>query len=175
LYHSSQLRNPQIKINILGSGSILLAAEKAQVWLESKMGIAVDLWNVTSYTELRREALEIDRWNRLHPASHPKTPFIATLLNNGARISVAASDFMKSLPDALAKWVPVPLISLGTDGFGRSESREALREFFEVNENHIAWAALTGLHEQKLVSKDTLLKAQNELTIIENKLDPMIS
>jgi pyruvate dehydrogenase E1 component len=173
LYRPARIADPKFKINILGSGSIILAAEKAQSWIESTLNIGVDLWNVTSYTELRRDALEVERFNRLNPEGEHKTAFVAQELDNGAKLSVAASDFMKALPDGVSQWIPSKLVSLGTDGFGRSESRELLRDFFEVNENHIAWAVVSGLFTLQLLPKETLLMAQRELGIVGNKPNPV--
>ena len=106
------------------------------------MGVASDVWSVTSYTELRREALDADRWNMLHPDQPPRTSYVAARLAESPEVIVAASDYMKALPDLIAKWVPGDLVALGTDGFGRSDTREALRDFFEVDARFVTLATL---------------------------------
>jgi pyruvate dehydrogenase E1 component len=100
---------------------------------------------VTSYTELRREALSVERWNRLHPVEAPKTPYILEALKDAPGPIVAATDFMKTLPDQLAPWLPGRLVTLGTDGFGRSDTRAYLRRFFENDGESIAAAAISRL------------------------------
>jgi pyruvate dehydrogenase E1 component len=130
---------------LFGSGSILNEALRAQKILAEKYQVAADVWSVTSYNELRRDALEVERWNRLHPASPAKTPHIVDALQGSNGPIVAASDYIKALPDQLAPWLHGRLNTLGTDGFGRSENREHLRKFFEISAESIAQAALSAL------------------------------
>ena len=132
-------------VHLFGSGSILNEALRAQQILWEKYQIASDVWSVTSYTELRREALSVERWNRLHPAEAPKTPYILEALKDAPGPIVAATDFMKTLPDQLAPWLPGRLVTLGTDGFGRSDTRAYLRRFFENDGESIAAAAISRL------------------------------
>jgi pyruvate dehydrogenase E1 component len=143
LYKKSEQGPAQV--TLFGSGPIFNEALKAQTILAEKYGIGADLWSVTSYNELRRDALEVERWNRLHPAETPKTPYILKTLGEIDMPIVAASDYMKIVPDQIAPWLPGRLTSLGTDGFGRSENREYLRRFFEVDAASIAAAALASL------------------------------
>jgi pyruvate dehydrogenase E1 component len=111
----------------------------------------------------------------LHPGESPKVPFVTETLDEAPGPFIAASDYMKVLPESLAKWVPGQLVSLGTDGFGRSESRAALRDFFEVDAKHIVLAALVALLREKKVSPDVVKKAIHELGIDSEKLNPAIS
>ena len=130
---------------MFGSGSILNEALRAQNILAEKYGVHSDVWSVTSYNELRRDALAIERWNRLHPAEPEKRPYILTALEGAEGPIVAATDFMKVVPDQLSPWLGRRLVTLGTDGFGRSDNREHLRRHFEVNAESIVAAALSRL------------------------------
>ena len=130
---------------LFGSGPILNEALRAQDILAEKYCVQTDVWSVTSYNELRREALELERWNRLHPAEPEKAPYIALALQNTKGPIVAASDYMKAVPDQLAPWLGGRLVTLGTDGFGRSDNREHLRRYFEVNAESIVAATLSKL------------------------------
>ena len=132
-----------------------------------------DVWSVTSYNELRREALATERWNRLHPASEPKRAFIAQVLDGAAGPIVAASDYMKAVPDQIAPWLATGrLISLGTDGFGRSENRQHLREFFEISAEAIVQSALSALARSGAISASRAEGAIAELGFHPEKRDP---
>ena len=120
-------------MQLFGSGPILNEALRAQKILAEQYGVAADVWSVTSYNELRRDALAVERWNRLHPAEPSRTPYIVEALHGAEGPIVAASDYMKVVADQLAPWLPGRLVTLGTDGFGRSDNREYLRKHFEVN------------------------------------------
>ena len=144
---------------------------RAQEILAERFGVASDVWSATSYTELRREALEVERWNLLHPEAEARVPFVAQLLGDGVPV-VAASDYVKALPDGVAKWVPGRLVSLGTDGFGRSETREALRDHFEVDRNHIAFAALAALVREETIPARVAVEARATLGIDAERGDP---
>ena len=156
-------------VKLLGSGAILNEVVKAQAILEHQYGIAAEVWSVTSYTELRREALEVERWNLLHPLEKERVPFVSAQLcpSDGAfgGIFVAASDYLKALPDSIAKWLAMPLVSLGTDGFGRSGTREELRDFFEVDARHVVLAALTALSRHGMIASDIAQRAMLDLQI----------
>jgi len=143
--------------------------------LEEKYSVGADVWSVTSYKELRRDALDADRWNLLNPGKPPRIPYITQCLARSPGVCVAVSDFMKALPDSVAKWIPRPLISLGTEGFGRSESRQALRDFFEIDSRYVALAALHGLAREKQVHADLVRRAAKDLDINPEKLNPMTS
>src|SRR5262249_7219668 len=126
-------RSPSAKVHLLGSGSILREALRAQEILADRFGIAADVWSATSYKQLRGDALDVERWNMLHPAAEPRKSYVEKLLEGETGVFVAASDYMRSVPEMIDRWVPGGLFALGTDGFGRSESRELLRRFFEVD------------------------------------------
>jgi pyruvate dehydrogenase E1 component len=162
----------KLRAHLFGSGSILNEVLKAAKILEEKYQVGVDVWSVTSYKELHKDALSAERWNVLHPGEEPKVPFIQKLLKDEKGVFVAASDYVKALPDSIARWFPGPLISLGTDGFGRSETREALRDHFEVDAKHIALAALNALLRAGQVKPDLVKRAVTELEVNPNKPDP---
>ncbi len=162
-----------LRAQLLGSGSILNEALKAQGILAERYGVAADVWSVTSYKELRRDGLETERWNLLNPGQPPRVPFFTTALQDTAGAIVAASDYVKALPDSIACWAPRPLISLGTDGFGRSESRDRLRDFFEVDARYITLAALTSLAREGKLPTATVQQAMRELEIDPNKPNPL--
>src|SRR6202451_2185989 len=132
---------------------------KAQKILQEQYGVAADVWSVTSYKELYRDANDCERWNMLHPGDAAKVPFVTQLLKDAPGPFIAASDYMKVLPESLGKWLPGQLVSLGTDGFGRSESRVALRDFFEVDAKHIVLATLGALAREKKISLDVVRRA----------------
>ncbi len=163
-----------LRAHLFGSGAIMNQVLEAQKVLEEKYHVAADVWSITSYNELRREALNVERANLLDPDAK-KIPYVTQCLKDEQGVFIAASDYMKALPDSIRQWVPGPFTALGTDGFGRSESREALRDFFEVDAKHIVWAALVALHHEKKISADVLAKARKELPIDPKKLNPMVS
>ncbi|HCR18777.1 MAG TPA: pyruvate dehydrogenase (acetyl-transferring), homodimeric type [Candidatus Latescibacteria bacterium] len=163
----------RLKVQLFGSGSILIEALRAQEILAEQFAVSADVWSVTSYKELRREALEVDRWNRLHPAAPPKKAYIASVLEGSEGPIVAASDYMKILPDMIRPWTGNPFVSLGTDGFGRSDTREALRRHFEVDAESIALAALHALSSQGKLAKEEAEKAIGSLGIDPEKADPV--
>ena len=171
-YNGKDLKH---KANLFGSGSILNEALKAQDLLAEKFGVAADVWSVTSYTSLRRDAMDAERWNMLNPGEKPRIPYVSECLRGADGVFVAASDYMKVLPDALRRWIPGTMMTLGTDGFGRSETRKALRDFFEIDARYIAVATLTGLMREKKVKATTVAKAIKELDIDPEKLNPMVS
>jgi pyruvate dehydrogenase E1 component len=145
LYPYKRSETGPAQVTLFGSGSILNEALKAQKLLAEKYGIGADVWSVTSYNELRRDALAVDRWNRLHPAEPERKPYLLQILGNIEMPIIAATDYMKAVPDQIAPWLPERLTALGTDGFGRSDNREHLRRFFEVDGASIAAAALSRL------------------------------
>ena len=138
---------PGRRVTILFSGSASQAALEARELLADNHDVAAELWSATSYKALREEALAAERYNRLHPSEPPRTPFVTEALANAERPIVAVTDYMKAVPDQVARWVHAPFISLGTDGFGRSDTREALRRYFETDAAHVVVAALDGLRQ----------------------------
>ncbi|MGA9076342.1 MAG: pyruvate dehydrogenase (acetyl-transferring), homodimeric type, partial [Candidatus Sulfotelmatobacter sp.] len=156
-------------------GTIMYEVLEAQTILKEKYGVAADVWSVTSYKELYRDANDCERWNMLHPGDSAKVPFVTQTLKDAPGPFIAASDYMKVLPESLAKWVPGQLVSLGTDGFGRSESRAALRDFFEVDAKHIVLATLGALAREKKIGLDVMKKVIHDLGINSEKLNPATS
>src|SRR5207249_1924714 len=121
------------------------------------------------------EGHEVDRWNRLHPAEPPRVPYVTQCLQQAPSVFVAASDYLKTLPDSIARWCPRPLTSLGTDGFGRSEARASLRDFFEVDARHIAVATLYALSRAGEISADRVQQAIRDLDVNPEKADPALA
>ncbi len=163
-FRSAGLAKPKAHARLLGSGSILREAIAAQELLES-YGVAADVYSVTSYKELYRDAIAIERRTLLHPDQPGESPYVASCLASGKGPVVAASDYVRALPDSIARWVPGPFVSLGTDGFGRSEDRASLRDFFEVDRRHIAYAAISALVRQGDLPKGVAERARKDLAI----------
>jgi pyruvate dehydrogenase E1 component len=174
-FKTSDASDKKLRVQLLGSGTIMYEVLKAQNILKDKYGVAADVWSVTSYKELYRDANDCERWNMLHPGESPKMPYVTQTLKDAPGPFIAASDYMKVLPESLAKWVPGQFVSLGTDGFGRSESRAALRDFFEVDAKHIVLATLGALVREKKISIDVVKQAIRDLGIDQEKVNPAIS
>src|SRR5262249_21380491 len=138
-------------------------------------GVAADVWSVTSYKQLYRDANDCQRWNMLHAGQAPRVPFVTRQLLGTQGVLVAASDYMKVLPESIAQWMPRPLLALGTDGFGRSEGRASLRDFFEVDAKHIVLATLHALAREKKIEGKVVEQAAGELGINPEKANPAIS
>ncbi len=174
-FKASGKTDAKLRAQLLGSGTIMFEVLKAQQILEEKYGVAADVWSVTSYKQLYRDANDCERWNMLHPSDPAKVPYVTQTLQGASGPFIAASDYMKVLPESLGKWVPGQLVSLGTDGFGRSEGRASLRDFFEVDAKHIVLATLVALAREKQIGSDVLRKAVQELGINPEKANPAIS
>ena len=172
---ASERQDLRLRAHLFGSGAILNEALGAQRILEEQYGVAADVWSVTSYKELRRDALDVERWNLLHPKEGARVPYVTQCLAREPGVFVAASDYMKVLPDSVSRWFPRPLASLGTDGFGRSDSRSALRDFFEVDSRFITFAALAALARESAIGLDVVDKAMKDLAIDPDRANPMIS
>jgi pyruvate dehydrogenase E1 component len=156
---------------LIGSGTILNEVVKAQALLET-YGVAADVWSATSYNELYRDAHEVERWNLRHPTEPARVPHVTACLGQTPGVVVAASDYLKSQPDMIARWVGRPMVTLGTDGFGRSEDRAALRDFFEVDAKHIAATTLSALLREKQIDATVVAKALADLGIDPSKPNP---
>jgi pyruvate dehydrogenase E1 component len=163
------------RAQLLGSGAILNEVVKAQQILAEQYSVAADVWSVTSYQELYRDGHAAERWNRLHPGEKARIPYVTQCLGQTEGVIVAASDYVKALPDAIDRWMPRRLTSLGTDGFGRSEGRSALREFFEVDARFIVLAALGALADEGSFERKKLNQAIKDLGINPDKPNPHIS
>jgi pyruvate dehydrogenase E1 component len=158
---------------LVGSGSILAQVIAAQGILAERFGIAAEVFSAPSFPLLRRDALAAERWNRLHPQDEPRVPYVSTILPADGGPIVAATDWLKALPDMVARWLPPHYVSLGTDGFGRSDTREALRSLFEIDPPSIAAATLAELARCGAMSESKAAKAIKELGIDPDKLDPV--
>jgi pyruvate dehydrogenase E1 component len=159
-------------VQLFGSGPILNEALRAQQILAEKYGVPADVWSVTSYNELRREALGVERWNRLHPGEPTRTPHIVQAIAGANGPIIAATDYMKVVPDQLAPWLHGRLETLGTDGFGRSDNREYLRRHFEINAESIAAAALSRLARDGQFDTGKATAAFADLGVDTERADP---
>jgi pyruvate dehydrogenase E1 component len=172
-FRRSSLPSP-LRAQLFGSGPILREALRAQGILEERYGVSADVWSATSYKQLRSDALNVRRWNLLHPGEEPRRSYIERTLENEEGVFIAASDYMRLVPDQIAPWVPGGLTTLGTDGFGRSDTRPALRRYFEVDAEFIVIAALYALAEQGQVKMADVEKAIRELGVDPEKVHPVI-
>ena len=163
----------KIRAQLMGSGTILREVLGAAELLEKDFNIPVDVWSVTSFNELRREALAVERWNQLHPDHPPKKCYIETCLANRPGPYVAATDYMKIIPDQIQRWVPGTFVSLGTDGYGRSDDRKALRQHFEVDKRYIAVSALKALADDDVLDQKTVAQAIEKYGIDPDRPDPV--
>lgn len=161
-----------VRPQLFGSGPILREVERAQKLLAEKYNISTDLWSVTSYSELCREAAAVDRWNRLHPQEEPKKSYVEEVLGEEDGLFVSSSDNVRLVADQIRQWIPGTYIILGTDGFGRSDTREALRRHFEIDAEHIVYATLEGLSRKGQFRKDELPQAIEDLGIDPDQVDP---
>ncbi len=158
-------------VTLLGSGSIMQQVLEAQRLLDERFDVSADAWSATSYQQLRNEALEAERAQRLHPEAEPRIPYVVQQLGGKGPV-IAATDWIKAIPDQIGRWAPQPFIPLGTDGFGRSDTREALRRHFEVDPAHIAVASLWSLQLSEELAPATVKAAIEELGIDPEALDP---
>jgi pyruvate dehydrogenase E1 component len=161
------------KVHLFGSGTLLREAVRAQEILDNRYGVKAEVWSATSYKELRRDALETERWNMLHPAEQPKRSYIERILENEKGVFIAVSDYMKAVPEMVGRWVPGGLFPLGTDGFGRSDSRVALRRFFEVDAECVTIAALWRLAQRGAIKVSVVEQAIRDLDVNPEKLTPL--
>ena len=145
IYNFKKAGKQRQRVNLMGSGTIFREVIAAADMLQKDFGVAANIWSVPGVNGLRREAIECDRWNMLHPQAKPKTPYITAALAGETDPYIAATDYIRSYPDQLRAWIPGPFTVLGTDGYGRSDTREALRRHFEVDRRHIVVAALAAL------------------------------
>jgi pyruvate dehydrogenase E1 component len=163
----------KVRVTMFGSGTILREVIEAAVMLETEFGIPGDVYSVTSFSELRRDALDVERWNVLHPGEPPRSSYVQSILRDREGPFVAASDYVKAVPDQIRQWVPGRYLVLGTDGFGRSDSRAALRRHFEVDRHHIAVTALKALADEGKVDLATVALAIKKFGIDADKPNPL--
>ena len=165
----------KLRATLLGSGTILREVLAAADLLETRFKVAADVFSITSFSELRREALACERWNLLHPGEAPRVSYVQGLLAGQDSPTVAATDSMRMVPDQIRQWVPGPYVTLGTDGFGRSDARAPLRRHFEVDRNFIALAALKSLADAGSIDRRVVAEAVGTLGIDPSKPDPFSS
>lgn len=158
-FKASKKKTLKLNAQLFGSGTIMNEVLKAQEILEEDFKVAADVWSVTSYKELRKDGMDVERWNMLHPTKKAKVPYVSQMLKDEKGVFVAASDYVKELSDSISKWFPGKLYSLGTNGFGRSESRAGLRDFFEVDAKHIVVATLFALAQEGKIKNTVVEKA----------------
>ncbi len=175
MYLFKAAENGPAQVTLFGSGPILNEAVKAQKILSEQYGVAADVWSVTSYTELRRDALIVDRWNRLHPGEPARKPYLLEVLGDLDMPIIAATDYMKIVADQISPWLPGRLTALGTDGFGRSDNREHLRRFFEVDAASIAAAALSRLAQWQRFDTNRAKQAIQDLKLNPDNIDPSLA
>jgi pyruvate dehydrogenase E1 component len=161
------------RVQLLGSGTILRECLAAAELLKERFGVSSDVWSVTSFSELRRNGLSCERWNLRHPRAKTRRPYVTKCLSDSAGPFVAATDYMLTVSDQIRQWVPGRYVTLGTDGYGRSDSRQALRRHFEVDANHIAYAALKALGDEGRIESKTVDNAAVALGINPDKPDPV--
>ena len=172
-FKPSAKKRARLKAHLFGSGAIINSALKAQSLLQEKYQVSADVWSITSYKALHRDALDAERWNRMHPGEKPRLSYIEQSLAKERGVYVMASDYVKALPESIARWFPNPPVSLGTDGFGRSETREALRDHFEVDYRFIALGALSALAREGQIECDVVVQAMQDLEIDPAKTNPI--
>jgi pyruvate dehydrogenase E1 component len=163
---SARSRKPRVQL--LGSGTILREVVAAADLLEQDWGVLADVWSVTSFTELRRDGIEVDRWNTLNPlAKKPREAYVATQLSDKRGPVIASTDYIRAFADQIRAWVPGSYRVLGTDGFGRSDSRAALRRFFEVDRHYVVVTALKSLADEGKLEREVVAEA-----IARYEIDP---
>jgi pyruvate dehydrogenase E1 component len=172
---TAEKKKSKLRAQLFGSGAILREALQAQEILDQKFGVAADVWSVTSYKQLYNDGLDTERWNMLHSTEKQLIPYVTQCLADAPGVLVAASDYLKALPNLVSKWMPRRLVSLGTDGFGRSESRASLRDFFEVDARFITLATLVELLREGQIQASVVQKAVKELDINLEKSNPRTS
>jgi pyruvate dehydrogenase E1 component len=174
-FRSTDVGSQKPRVQLLGSGAILNEALRAQDILAEKYDVSSDVWSVTSYKQLRRDAMDAERWNLLHPLEKPRRSYLETTLDGVSGPFIAASDYVKLVAEQIAPWVPGGLYTLGTDGFGRSEARKPLRRFFEVDAECITVAALQQLAKQGIRTTEQVAAAIKDLDIDPEKPNPIAS
>ena len=161
-----------LRAQLFGSGAILPEVIQAAETLDSTHGVGADVWSVTSYSELYRDGNACERWNMFHPNDAPRVPYVTACLDKAPGVFVAASDYVKVLPDSIDRWLPRRLTTLGTDGFGRSETRAGLRNFFEVDHRYVVVATLAALAREGRIDRSIVQQAIESTKIDPEKADP---
>ncbi|MES2635996.1 MAG: pyruvate dehydrogenase (acetyl-transferring), homodimeric type, partial [Pseudomonadota bacterium] len=172
LYSFSKSKTKGEKVQLMGSGVILREVIAAAELLEKDWGVSADVWSATSFTELRREGLDCERWNMLNPEKPQRLNYVAECLKDAKGPVIASTDYMKSFAEQIQRFVPNKFVALGTDGYGRSDSREALRDFFEVDARYITVAALKALSDEGKLPAAKVLEAVKKYNLDANKPNP---
>jgi pyruvate dehydrogenase E1 component len=173
MYSFSKSKAKGPKVQLMGSGVILREVIAAGELLEKDWGVSADIWSVTSFTELRREGMDVERWNLFNPDKKQKETYVGKLLSKAEGPVIASTDYMRSFADQIRNFVPNRFVALGTDGYGRSDSREALRSFFEVDRYHVVLAALKALADDGKLPAAKAAEAIKKYNININRPNPM--
>ena len=168
----AKAKKGQARAQLMGSGTILREVIAAAEMLATEWNVAADVWSVTSFTELRRDGMDVERWNRLHPAQEPRKSWVETCLADTAGPVVAATDYMRAVPDMARTWVPRKYVTLGTDGYGRSDSRANLRRFFEVDRQNVVVATLTALADEGTIKREVVAQAIEKYGLATDRANP---
>jgi pyruvate dehydrogenase E1 component len=172
IYLLEEGKDAELKVQLFGCGSILREVREGAKLLREEFGVEADVWSTTSINELRREAQEVERWNLLHPEDEPRVPYIQQVLEGHEGPVIASTDYMRMYADQLREYIPRRYKVLGTDGFGRSDTRTKLREFFEVNRHYVCVAALKALQEEGKIEPAVVVKAMQKFNINPEKPAP---
>jgi pyruvate dehydrogenase E1 component len=173
LYRVRTAGSGKLRATLFGSGTILREVLAAAELLDKDYGVAAQVFSATSFSELRRDALSVERWNLLHPGHTPKIAYVTQALAGSAGPFIAATDYMKTVADQIRQWVPGRYVVLGTDGFGRSDSRAELRRFFEVDRHYVTVATLKALADDGLVERQLVAQAMQTFGIDPEKPNPL--
>jgi pyruvate dehydrogenase E1 component len=163
----------KLRVQLLGSGTILREVIAAADLLEADFGVSADIWSVPSFTELRREAVDVERWNMLHPEAQPRVSYVAAQLGTRPGPLVAATDYVRTFPDQIRAYISGRYVTLGTEGYGRSDTRAKLRKFFEVNRWYVAVAALKALADEGAIPASRITEAIRKYEIDPEKPNPV--
>jgi pyruvate dehydrogenase E1 component len=166
-------KKPLPRVQLMGSGTILREVMAAAELLEADWGVAADVWSATSFNELRREAQDTHRWNLLHPEAKQKFSYVEQCLDATEGPIIASTDYMRAFPDQIRPYVKRRFVTLGTDGFGRSDSREALRSFFEVDRRYVVLAALKALADDGVLPASKAAEAIKKYGIAADRANPV--
>ncbi|MDR9426119.1 MAG: pyruvate dehydrogenase (acetyl-transferring), homodimeric type, partial [Marinobacter sp.] len=163
------------RVQLLGAGAIFNEVVAAADMLKEDWGVASDLWSVTSYNELAREGQHVERWNHLHPDDKPRKAYVTQMLEDHKGPVVSSTDYIKLHSEQLRAFIPKTYMTLGTDGFGRSDTRQKLRSFFEVDRYYVAVTALAALARDGEIKQEQVLEAMRKYGIDRNKPNPVLS
>ena len=172
MYRLRAAGKKKVKAQLLGSGTILREVLAAADLLENDFGVAADVWSATSFNELRRDGLEVERWNMLHPGEQPRESYVSRCLKDTHGPVIAATDYMRAYPDQIRQYVPRRFTALGTDGYGRSDTRKQLRRFFEVDRYYVVVATLKALADEGAIAAEQVDKAIKMYDIDPEKPNP---